>query len=149
MLQFQRDQHLRQFAFDGLLRAEEEATRDLHGQRGPALLVTPAAHIHQRRFHQPVVVDPGVLEETAIFDGQHRIHHDLGDLVEANQAPLGPLLIVGERGDQLRLQFVGRQFVVLVVGGGNFFHLPFADADYRTFGAVVGGRPRPDLDPPP
>src|SRR5215469_10281589 len=37
LLQFDRDQHLRELALHGLFRREEEATRELHGQSRAAL----------------------------------------------------------------------------------------------------------------
>ncbi len=47
-----------------------------------ALPVTALAQIDQRRFHQAKVVDSAVLEEAAIFDGEHRVHQHRRDVFE-------------------------------------------------------------------
>ena len=60
------------------------------------------------------VVDAAVLEEVAVFDGDDGLHHARRDLLVGDEAALGAVLVFGERGDELRLEFVGAE-------GGSVF----------------------------
>ncbi len=70
--------------------------------------------INPGRLRQADEIHAAVLEEAAVFDGQHGVHHDLGNLVVGYQLPLGALLRVEERGDHLRFEFVGFQIAGFV-----------------------------------
>ena len=78
LLQLDGDQHLRELALDGLLRGEEEAARELHGDGRAALAVAAFAQVDRGRFHQAEIIHAAVLEEAAVFDGQHRVHQHWG-----------------------------------------------------------------------
>ena len=92
LLHLQRNQHFRQLALDRLLRSQEEGPGKLHGDGRAALLVALMSHVHPGGFRQADKVHAAVLEEAAVFDGQHRIHHQLRNLVIRDQLPLGALL---------------------------------------------------------
>src|SRR6266849_116128 len=57
-----------------------------------------------RRLRQTQKVNAAMLEESAIFNREHRIYHDLGDVVVGHQRALGTLSRVKQRSDQLRLE---------------------------------------------
>ena len=84
---------------------EEQRTRKLHGEGGCALLMPPLLHVHPCGTKDPERVDPGVVEETLILGGEHRVHHDFRNLVEVDNAAFLALLVEQVR-DQLRFQHV-------------------------------------------
>ena len=61
-----------------------------------------------------------VLKEAPVFDGQHRIHHQLRNFIVGDQLPLGPVLGIEQGSDHLRFEFVGRQIAGFA---GDAFHL--------------------------
>ena len=64
------------------------------------------AEIVEDRADETDVVDTTVLEEVAVFDGSDGGDEVFRQLVVRDEAALGTVL-VGESGDQLRLEFVG------------------------------------------
>ena len=119
LLHLQRNQHFRELALDrllvmpGLLRSDEEGPGKLHGDGRAALLVALMSYVHPGGFRQADKVHAAVLEESAVFDGQHRIDHQLGNLVIGDQLPLGTLFGIEQGSDHLRFEFVGRKIAGL------------------------------------
>ena len=107
LLQFLGNQHLCQLASHGFFRRQKEAARELHGDGRTALLVPLPRQIDPPRLEHADEVHSAVLEETPVFDGQHRIDHHLGDVGVLHHLAFGALLGVKQRRHQLRFQFVG------------------------------------------
>ena len=107
-LKLEGDHDLDQLAGELLLRREEEPARQLHGERRSAALLVPGEGVLDGALGDAHVVDAAVLEEAAVLDGQHRLHHVGRDFVVRDQAALGAVL-PGERGDQLRFKLVRGQ----------------------------------------
>ena len=126
LLHFDGNQHLRQFALDRFLRSQEELPGKLHGDGGAALLVAAVDYVNPGGLGQAQEVHAAVLKEAPVFDGQHRIHHQLRDLVVGDQLALGPLPGIEQGSDHLRFEFVGRQIARFA---GDAFHLAAADTD--------------------
>ena len=103
------DDDLDDLALDALFGSEEEAARQLHGERGAALLLLPGGQVAHDRFGQAEVIDAVVLEEAAVFNGQHRVHQVLRDLVVGDEAALGAVGVFAEAGDQHGLELVAGQ----------------------------------------
>ena len=96
---------------------EEEAARQLHGERGAALLLAAGDQIVRKP--QPImrtVVDAAVLEEAAVLDGQHGVDQIRRNLVVGEQAALGAVGVVAEAGDEQRLQLIAGQRLAVIVG---------------------------------
>ena len=68
----------------GLLGGEVDIACDLHGD-GRGALALDLAQVGQRSTQHALVVHAAMLEEAGVFDGQHRIRHDLGDLVDGRE----------------------------------------------------------------
>ena len=75
---------------------------------------------------QAEVVHSAVLEETAVFNGKHRVHHLLGHLVIGDDAALGAVLRAEEASHELRFKFVSAKGFA---GGerGNALHIAGCD----------------------
>ena len=132
------DDDLDELALDALLRREKEAARQLHGQRGAALLLLAGSHVADDRLEQPPVVDAAVLKEAAVLDGQHGLHQIWRNLVVGDQAALGAVGVVAQAGDQQRLQFIAGQRLAVIVG--DRLHHAGADADGGAVLRVIGLR---------
>ena len=143
LLHFDGNQHLRQFALDRLFRSQEESPGKLHGDGGSALLVAPMGHVNPGGLGQAQEVHAAVLKEAPVFDGQHRIHHQLRNLVVGDQLPLGPVPGIEQGSDHLRFEFVGRQIAGFA---GDAFDFAAADPDDGGFLAVIGVGTGLDLD---
>jgi hypothetical protein len=103
-LQHEREQGLLRLALHGALRRQEEVLAELLGDGAAAVRdLALAAHVADDGAHQPDGVEPGVAEEAAVLDGQHRLHHVPRQLVVLDAAALLACL-VEEVGDELRLQ---------------------------------------------
>ena len=63
-------------------------------------------HINPHRFGKATKIDAVVLEKFAVFDGQHRINQDLGDIVVFDHLPLRALVALRERCDHLGFELV-------------------------------------------
>ena len=100
-------------------------------------------HVNPGGLGQTQEVHAAVLKEAPVFDGQHRIHHQLRDLVVRNQLPLGPVLGIEQGGDHLRFEFVGRQIARFA---GDAFDFAAPDTDDGRFRAVIGIGAGLDLD---
>jgi hypothetical protein len=89
----------------------------LLGQRRPALLHAAGGQVGQQRAHGALDVEAVVVVEAGVLDGDHRLLHDLGDLVVLHR---GAVLVV-EPGDRLTVgreqHGVGRRGVDGELGG--------------------------------
>ena len=94
-------------------------------------------------FRQTDEIHPAVLKEAPVFDGEHRVHHQLRNLVIGHQLPLGTLFRIEQRCDHLRLEFISCEIAGLT---GNAFDFSALDADHGRFLAVIRVRTRFDLD---
>ena len=72
-------QDLVDLAGEGLLGAQVEVARHLHGD-GRRALALGLVELRQRGARHAQVVDPAVAVEAGVLDGQHRLLHHLGDL---------------------------------------------------------------------
>jgi len=113
MLELKGDQHLKKFALQTLLRGEEEVLGELHGQRGEALTVAARAHVGEHGAEDAAIIHAVMLEEVPVFDGRNGRDEVFGQLVVGHEAALGVVLI-GEAGDQQRLQLIGGQLLAVV-----------------------------------
>ena len=68
-----------------------------------------------------------MLEEAAVFDGEHGLDQIGRNLVVADEAALGAVGVLSEAGDEQRLEFITGQGLAAVVGDG--FHNAGIDAD--------------------
>ena len=118
MFELEGDDDLDDLALDALFRREKEAARQLHGERGAALLLLARGQIVEDRFDEPPVVDAVVLEEAAVFDGQNGLDQIGRNLVVGEQAALGAVGVVAEAGDEQRLQLIAGQRLAVIVGDG-------------------------------
>ena len=91
LLEFHGDQDFDQLAFNFLLRGQEESARKLHGDGRAALLVPLMGKVDPARFRQPDEVHTAVLEESAIFNRDHRIYQDFRNLIVGDDLTLGAL----------------------------------------------------------
>ena len=144
LFQFLGDQHLRQLAPDGFFRRQEKAARELHGDGGTALLMPLPHHIDPYRFEHAGEVHAAVLEESPVFDREHRIYHYFRDVGVLHYLALGTLFGVEQRRHQLRLQLVCGKLIALA---GDALDLPTLDGDVRRFRRVVALRAGRDVDP--
>jgi hypothetical protein len=88
VLQLERQEHLIDLAGVALLGGEVHIAGHLHGDGGGALALG-LPQVGQRGAHHAAVVDAVVLEEPCVLDGQHRVLHHRGNLVDGEQvAPL-------------------------------------------------------------
>ncbi len=94
---------------------EEKVFGELHGQGGKALAIAAGAHVGEQRAKHAGIVDAIVLEEVAILDGGDGGHQVFGQLVIGNEAALG-MALVGEAGDEERLQLISRELLSVVAG---------------------------------
>ena len=90
-LDLQREQRLVDLANVVLLGRQIEVARDLHRDRRCALAAR-AAEVGQSRAQHALVVDAAVLVEARVFDRDHRVLHQLGDLRDRRE--VAPLLAV-------------------------------------------------------
>ena len=81
----------------------------------PSRLAVPRRHVVEQRAHHADVVHAAVLEEAAVFDGDHRMHQVLRNLVVGDQAALGAVGVFAQAGDQQRLQFIAGQRLAVIV----------------------------------
>ena len=84
VLQFVGEQHLVDLAGVGFLGAQVSVARQLHGDGGSPLAFG-AAQVGDARSHHAPIVNPIVLVKTRIFGGNHRVFHDLRNLVDGGQ----------------------------------------------------------------
>ena len=84
VLQLEGQQNLVNLAGEGLFRRQVDIARHLHGDGGCALTLG-LAHICQSRAQHAQIVYPSMLVEPGIFNGEHRIGHDLGNLGDGCQ----------------------------------------------------------------
>ena len=101
ILQLESDGNFDDLALQPLLRCQEEAARQLHGERGSALPPPAQPQIVAQRPQQAEVVDPAVIKETPVLDRSYGIDQIGWQFVKADQAALGAVLPFGEPGDQL------------------------------------------------
>src|SRR5437016_8115069 len=146
LLQLDRNQHLHQFSLQSFFGRQEESPGELHGDGGTALFVFLVGEINPRRFHQAKIIHAIVLKEAAIFNGQDRIHHHLGNIVVLDQLPLGALFRVEQGSHQLRLEFISSKFARPVLDG---IDLASTEANLRGIWTVIGLRPGTDVDAAP
>ncbi len=123
------DQHFRQLAFDGFLRREEKTTRKLHGQGRSALRTVAVQDISTGRFHQAKVIHSAVLEKAAVLNGDHRIHQIVWNLVEGDNLAFRAVRGTRQRGNQLGLEFVGRQGLTVATVGSDRTDFAAGEAD--------------------
>jgi hypothetical protein len=137
------DQHLCQLASDSFFRRQEKAARKLHGDGRAALLMALPHHVDPYCLEHAGKVHATVLEESPVFDREHRIYHHFRDVAVLHHLALGTLFSVEQRRHQLRLQLVCGKLVALA---GDMVNLPALDGDVRLFRRVVAFRPGRDLD---
>ena len=89
MLELEGQQNFVNFARVGFLGRQVNIACDLHGDGRGALAFDPP-QVGNGSPQNAFVIDAAVLIKTRIFDGQHRIGHDFGDL--RNGRELAPLL---------------------------------------------------------
>ncbi len=99
-----------------LLRRQEEAACQLHGEGRPSLRPAARPQIVAQRPQQAEVVDPAVIKKTPILDRSYGIDQIGWYFVKADQAALGAVLPFGEPGDEFRLQFVCVQRLAPIAG---------------------------------
>ena len=85
-----------------------------------------------------------MLEEASVLDRQHRLHHDWRNVVVLDHLPLRALFRVEEGCDQLRLEFIGREFIPLA---GDPRNLTVLNLNARGLRRVIGFVPRIDIYP--
>ncbi len=99
--------------------------------------VNPRGLRHAQKIHS------AMLEEPAIFDGEHSVPQYFRNFFVLDDLPLGSLSRVEQRSDHDGLEFVS----VEVTGvSGDALHLPAANLHRGRFRAVIRGRPGLDLD---
>ena len=143
LLEFERDHDFRQLALDGLFRRQEERSRQLHGDGRSALLVALAGNVDPEGLREAQEVDAAMLEETAVFDGENRVDHHLGNFVVFHDLALGALLGVEQGGNQLRLKFVGGEIAAAAADADD---LSVTHQNASRIGAVIRLRAGRDLD---
>src|SRR5207253_1687125 len=144
LLQFDGNQHFRQLAFDGPFPREKEAARKLHGQRGTALLMALAGEVDPRGLSKTRKINPVMLEESPVLNGQHRIDQNFRNIVELHHLPFRALISLGKRGDHLWLEFVGIELSSGI--SGYALDMAVVDANRRRFGTVIRARAGLDLN---
>ena len=82
----------------------------------PPSCLRVAGSDRETRNSSAAVVHAAVLEEAAVFDGQHRLDQILRDLVVGEQPALGAVGVFAQAGDQQRLQLIARQRLAVIVG---------------------------------
>ena len=127
---------LRLMRFSG---ERKKFVRQLHGQRGAALLLLARRHVAEYGLKQSPVIHAAVLKKAAVLDGQHRLHQVGRNLVVGHQPAFGAVGVVAQAGNQQRLQLIARQRLAMVVG--DRFHPPAADANGRAILRVIRLRP--------
>ena len=92
---------LRRFARPVFGRIEPQAPRELHAQRGCALVLVPVFQIDVGSLDHARHVKTVVMEESLILHRDHGMHQNLGDVFKTHdRAPL--TILAGEIGDELR-----------------------------------------------
>src|SRR5271170_6020718 len=86
MLELEGDDDLDDLALDAFFRREKETARQLHGERGTALLFLAGGYVAIDGFNEPPLIDAAVFEEAAVFDGQHGLHEIGRDFVVGDEA---------------------------------------------------------------
>ena len=105
LLDAQRREDLEQLAAIALLRAQEDAARELHRDRAAAFGFLARQQVARDRADQARIVDAAVLEEAVVLRGEHRVDHLVRDRVERERdAPL-----LAELRDQLAVAAVDAQ----------------------------------------
>src|SRR5580658_4126934 len=94
------------------------------------------AHVHRGGFDQAVIVHAAVLEESPIFDRQHRVHQDRWYFLKLDELALGAILSLEKRSHKLRLQLVSLQILIAVSSFGNGGDLAATEADHGTIGTM-------------
>src|SRR6185312_7387152 len=71
VLENRRDHHLAALTTRPASLRQKKRPRHLHRQRGTALHAAMVQNRRQHSFYQSPIVDPAVLEETAVFNGHN------------------------------------------------------------------------------
>ena len=108
-LDLERQEDLGQLAREGLLAAEEEVARHLHGDGAAALALLARAHQRHRRAQQALPVHARVLVEAVVLGGEEGLHQARRDPVELQRhaallAELGDERAVARQHAQRHLQ---------------------------------------------
>ncbi len=85
MLDLQRQKDLIDLAGEGLLGRQIEIARYLH-RDGRSALAAGLAHVGETGANHAQIVHAAMLIEACILDGQHRVLHDLGHLLDGRVA---------------------------------------------------------------
>src|SRR5207247_9939414 len=99
----------------------------------------PILHTAENSAHEAERIEAGVLKEMLVLRGEHRVDHDLGDIVEMNDAPFLAAAV-----EEIGHQF-GFEGVLSTLGGvpqrDNLCDFPATDLEDRAFRVVsVGAR---------
>ncbi len=100
-------------------------------------------HVDPHRFKHAGEVHAAVLEKSPVFYGHYGIDHHFRNVGVLNYLALGALLVVEQRGYELRLQFIGGK---LIAFAGDAIDLAVVNGDVRRFRTVVTFGARRDLD---
>ena len=84
MFQLEGQQNFVKFAGEGFFGRQIHIARHLHGDGGGPLAFG-AAHIGQARANHPQIVHAAVLVKARVFNGQHRVNHHVGNVVDGGQ----------------------------------------------------------------
>ena len=85
-----------------------------------------------------------MLEEPAVFDRENGVNQHFGNFVVMHHLALGALVALEKRRHHLRLKFVGVQLGPRA--RRDVFDLPLVHTDLGSLGAVIGARPRLNLN---
>ena len=109
VLKLKGDGDFDELALDVARRREEDAARKLHGERGgPATVAAITDQIVVDPAEQGIVVDAAVGEEAPVLNGRDSLDQRGWKLVIGDQTALGAVRALGDRGDELRLEFIRR-----------------------------------------
>ena len=116
VLELECQQHLVDFAREGLFGGEIDVARHLHGNGGGALALG-LAEVGQAGTGHADVVDAAVLVEAGVLDGEHGVLHDLGNFIEGHVAAA----LLAEFGNQVAFGAVDaqRQLGLVVLQAGD------------------------------
>ena len=78
-------------------------------------MLAVADNVMPRPAHHAHVVDAAVLEETAVFNGQHRLDMMLRNFVIGELPALGAVHVLTQAGDEQRLQLITGQCLAMIV----------------------------------
>ncbi len=113
MLELEGNDDLDELALDAFFRGEEEATRQLHGERRSTLAVVAVAQVVDRGAEKAKVIHAAMLEEAAVLDRGDGGNKIFWQLVVGDEPALGTIF-VGKAGDQQRLQLIGSELLPVV-----------------------------------